>query len=131
MLTSSEYINYDALGLAELVATDQVTPTELLDIALSACENLNPDINAVIRVMEAEARETISRGVPRGSFSGVPYLLKDLTAMYAGVPTTNGSKFFKDNVPDYDTVTVDRLKKSGLIIFGKTNTPELGGNVST
>lgn len=131
MLTSSEYINYDALGLAELVATDQVTPTELLDIALSACENLNPDINAVIRVMETEARETISRGVPRGSFSGVPYLLKDLTAMYAGVPTTNGSKFFKDNVPDYDTVTVDRLKKSGLIIFGKTNTPELGGNVST
>ena len=53
MLTSSEYVNYDALGLAELVATDQVTPTELLDIALSVCENLNPDINAVIRVMEA------------------------------------------------------------------------------
>ncbi len=62
---------------------------------------------------------------------GVPYLLKDLRADYAGVPTTAGSRFFVDNVPDHDSELVRRIKAAGLVVFGKTNTPEFGGNVST
>jgi len=126
-----EYLEHDAIGLADLVKQKAVTPDDLLDVALQACEKINPKINAVVALMEGEARGAIDAGLPDGNFRGVPYLLKDLAAMYAGVPTTLGSRFFKDNIPDFDTVTVKRLKIAGLVIFGKTNTPELGGNVST
>jgi len=126
----AEYLEYDSTGLAALVREGQVSASELLDVALTITEKVNGEVNAVVRLMEDEARATIASGPKDGPFSGVPYLLKDLTAMYAGVPTTQGSVFFRDNVPDYDTVTVRRLRASGLVIFGKTNTPELGGNVA-
>jgi amidase/6-aminohexanoate-cyclic-dimer hydrolase len=129
-MQSSEYVAHDAVGLAKLVRDRQVTPTELLDAALTITEKVNGEVNAVVRLMEGEARTAITDGPKHGPMYGVPYLLKDLTAMYAGVPTTQGSVFFRDNVPDYDTVTVRRLRASGLVIFGKTNTPELGGNVA-
>ena len=125
-----EYLAYDMLGLADLVRSGQVSGSQLLDVALTITEKVNPSVNAVVRLMEAEARQTLHMSDKSAALYGVPYLLKDLTAMYAGVPTTQGSVFFKDFVPDYDTVTVRRLRESGLVIFGKTNTPELGGNVS-
>lgn len=122
----SEYVEHDSVGLAELVDSGQVTPTELLDVALSITESVNGEVNAVVRLMEDEARAAIANGPKDGPMYGVPYLLKDLTAMYAGVPTTQGSVFFRDNVPDYDTVTVRRLRAAGLVIFGKTNTRNSG-----
>jgi Asp-tRNA(Asn)/Glu-tRNA(Gln) amidotransferase A subunit family amidase len=125
-----EYQSHDLLGLAALVKSGEVSGSELLDTALEVTRRVNGDVNAVVRLMEAEARRDLDCANHNSAFYGVPYLLKDLTAMYDGVPTTQGSVFFKDFVPDYDTVTVRRLRDSGLVIFGKTNTPELGGNVS-
>jgi len=125
-----EYQSHDLLGLAALVKSGEVSGGELLDTALDVTQRVNGEVNAVVRLMEAEARRDLDGADRDASLYGVPYLLKDLTAMYAGVPTTQGSVFFKDFVPDYDTVTVRRLRESGLVIFGKTNTPELGGNVS-
>ncbi len=126
-----EYLDHDAVGLAGLVSAGDVSPDELLDVALDAVEAVNPSVNAVVQVFEGRARDAIAAGLTDGPLRGVPYLLKDLTAMLAGVPTTSGSRFFADHVPDYDSTTVARLQAAGLVVFGKTNSPELGGNAST
>ena len=122
----SEYHQFDGLGLAELVKTKQVTPTELLDAAIAHIEAYNPTINAVIYKMYEQARIALHQGVPEGSFQGVPFLLKDLKLMYAGVPTSNGNRLLKNVLASYDSELVKRFKATGAIILGKTNTPELG-----
>ena len=70
-------------------------------------------------------------GVPDGPFEGVPFLLKDLTQSYAGVPTDCGSRFFKGWTRDFDSEMVARWKRAGAVIFAKTNTPEGGSSGST
>lgn len=125
-----EYDQYDATGLAGLVKGGQVTPLELLDEAIARCGKVNPAINAVIRPMFDLARANATHPVD-GPFSGVPFLLKDLIASYAGVEMNSGSRFFKGFVPDQDSEFVRRIKAAGLNIFGKTNTPEFGLTPST
>jgi amidase len=122
----SEYGRYDALGLAELVRAGQVSPAELLDEALARTAQVNPKINAVIHLMEGRAREAIAAGLPAGPFRGVPFLIKDLMTAYAGEPMRCGSRLFKDFVPPEDEELTRRYRAAGLVIFGKTNTPELG-----
>jgi amidase len=122
----AEYGGFDALGLAELVRSGQASPTELLDEALARAAQVNPKINAVIHLMEGRAREAIAAGLPEGPFRGVPFLIKDLMTAYAGEPMRNGSRLFKDFVPPEDEELTRRYKAAGLVIFGKTNTPELG-----
>lgn len=121
-----EYGDYDALGLAALVRTGEVGPAELLDEALARTAAVNPRINAVIHLMEGPAREAIARGLPDGPFRGVPFLLKDLLAACAGEPMRCGSRFLKDFVPGEDEEITRRYRACGLVIFGKTNTPEFG-----
>jgi amidase len=121
-----EYIEHDATALAALVAEGEVTPSELLDCAIARLEAVNPRINAVVRRMFEPARAAIEAGLHPGPFRGVPMLLKDLGAHYAGVPTTSSSRFLRSFVPDEDSEIVARYKRAGLLIFGKTNTPELG-----
>ena len=122
----AEYGRYDALGLSELVREGQVSPAELLDEALSRTAEVNPKINAVIHLMEARAREAIAAGLPEGPFRGVPFLIKDLMTAYAGEPMRCGSRLFKDFVPPADEELTRRYREAGLVIFGKTNTPEFG-----
>jgi amidase len=122
----ADYGRYDALGLAELVRAGQVSPAELLDEALARTAQVNPKINAVIHLMESRAREAIAAGLPDGPFRGVPFLIKDLMTAYAGEPMRNGSRLFRDFVPPEDEELTRRYKAAGLVIFGKTNTPELG-----
>ena len=131
MAAFKEFGNYDAVGLAELVAQKDVTPTELLETAIERVEAVNPQLNAVTATMYDEARKTIDAGPAEGPFKGVPYLLKDLYADYAGFPTTNGSNLYDSVIPDHNTTMVDRLVGSGLVVFGKTNTPEFGLTVTT
>lgn len=120
----SEYDQYDALGLAGLVRNKEVSARELLDEAIRRREAVNPSINAIIHNMDELAYQAIDTGLPEGPFHGVPFLLKDLLAAYKGVPMTNGSRAFRDFIPDYDSEMVKRFKQSGLVIFGKTNCPE-------
>jgi amidase len=122
----NEYALYDALGLAGLVRCGEISPGELLDEALARTAALNPKINAVIHLMEGPARAAIAAGLPDGPFRGVPFLLKDLIMAYAGEPMRNGSRLFRNFVPPQDEELVARHKAAGLVIFGKTNTPELG-----
>ncbi len=116
----------DATAQADLVRTKQVKPIELVDAAIERIERLNPTLNAVVTPMYDEARKTASGPLPDGPFSGVPFLLKDLLAEYAGVRLTEGSAFLGAYVSDHDTELVARYKRAGLIVLGKTNTPEFG-----
>ena len=122
----SEYAEHDALGLAQLVHRGEASPVELLDEALARTAALNPRINAVIHLMESRARAAIAAGLPNGPFRGVPFLIKDLVMAYGGEPMRSGSRLFLDYVPPRDEELVARHKAAGLVIFGKTNTPELG-----
>jgi amidase len=122
----AEYEHYDALGLADLVRRRQVTAEELLEAAMARVEARNPQVNAVVMKLYDHGRQAIAAGLPDGPLTGVPFLLKDLSAALAGVPTTRACKFFADAVPAEDSEQVKRLKRSGLVIFGKTNTCELG-----
>ncbi|MCP4753893.1 MAG: amidase [Proteobacteria bacterium] len=131
MTTLSEYESYDALGLAELVRKGETSAAELLETAIELAEARNPRLNAIVCKMYDLARESIEKGLPDGPLKGVPFLLKDLGAYYKGVPTTGGSQLFADFVPEYDDELVTRYKKAGLVVFGKTNTPELGLTVTT
>lgn len=121
-----EYENYDGLGLAELVKKKKVTPQELMAEAMKRIEERNPKLNAVICTAPEKAREDLDAGLPRGPFHGVPFLLKDLLAAWKGVPLTNGSRAYRNYIPDFDSELVSRFKKAGLLILGKTSTPEFG-----
>ncbi|MEX0785502.1 MAG: amidase [Dehalococcoidia bacterium] len=116
----------DATAQAALVRKREVTPLELLDAAVARIERLNPQLNAVVTPMFDQARRAASVPLPDGPFTGVPFLLKDLTAAYAGVPMTSGSLAMKDFVPLADSELVARHKRAGFVIAGKTNTPEFG-----
>ena len=121
-----EYGEFDALGLAELVRQGRVSPAELLDEALARTAAVNPKINAIIHLMEGRARAAIAAGLPEGPFRGVPFLVKDLMTAVEGEPMSRGSRLFRDYVPAEDEELTRRYRRAGLVIFGKTNTPELG-----
>jgi amidase len=116
----------DATAQAELVRGEEVQAIELVEAAIERIERLNPTLNAVVTPMFDQARVTATGKLPDGPFAGVPFVLKDLLASYAGVRMTAGSTLLRDFVPDHDSELVARLKRAGLIILGKTNTPEFG-----
>jgi len=121
----SEYLNQDAVGLAKLVAQRDVTPADLLDAALARQAKVNPTLNAVVQTFDHKARAAIADGLPEGPLSGVPFLLKDVTTQLKDVVTTGGSRVF--NAPaTADSGLVAAYKRAGLVIYGKSNTPEFG-----
>ncbi len=126
MATFPEYGDYDGLGLAALVRRKKITPGELVEAAIERIEKLNPHLNAVIHTMYDQARERARNMIEEGPFAGVPFLLKDLLAAFAGEPMACGSRFLKGWRPSDHTEMVRRFLKAGVIVLGKTNTPELG-----
>jgi amidase len=124
-MTDDEYLSHDATGLSALVRSGEVTATELLDLALRRIEALNPKLNAVVRLMEEDARRDAHRE-SAGPFAGVPFLAKDLASNYAGHPTSSGSRLLADYVVQKDSELATRVKATGAIVAGKTNTPEWG-----
>ena len=127
----SAYTEYDALGLAALVHKGEVTPVELVEEAIARVEALNPLLNAVIHKMYEQARTKAAAmraagALPTAPFAGVPFLMKDLVSEYAGEPMRRGSRFFQGYISSHDTEIVQRYKAAGLLVLGKTNTPEFG-----
>ncbi len=117
---------HDATALAELVRTGEASPRELVDAAIARIEAGNDVLNAVVTPMYEAARLRADGPLPDGPFRGVPFLLKDLGPAYAGVRFTGGSAFLRDFVPTEHGELVNRLERAGLVIVGKTNTPEFG-----
>lgn len=123
-MTFKEYCQYDGLGLAELIRTKQVSSHEVLEAAIARAESLNPKINAIVSPEYERSRNY--NFVADGAFAGVPFLIKDLSAAQAGVINSFGSKFCADFTLEHDSGLVQRFKKAGLVIFGRTNSCEFG-----
>ncbi len=123
-----ELSSMDATAMAELVSSGGASPLELVDAAIERAEQVNGELNAIIHPLYEEAREAARGPLPDGPFKGVPFLLKDLGAAYAGQPLHMGMQLLKD--ADFkapvDTYLAQRFSEAGLITIGKTNTPELG-----
>ncbi len=122
----TDYDRHDATALAELVRSKEVHPRELLEAAIRRLERVNSRINAVVYEAIEQARADADRDLREGPFAGVPFLIKDLGAAYAGLPFTQSSRARQGYVPAADDDIVSRFRNAGLIIFGKTNTPEYG-----
>ena len=119
----------DATAQAELVASGDVSALDLTDAAIERIEQLDGPINAVILRWFDHAREIAAGAdLPEGPFRGVPFLLKDLWAPYAGQPMTNGNVALRDAMPisPVDSTLVSRFRAAGLVTLGRTNSPELG-----
>ena len=120
-----EFVSYDGMGQAELVYNGEVSSLELVEAAIKRIERLNPALNAVVHKLYDEGRAVAQGDLPDGPFKGVPYLIKDLADL-EGAPLTLGSKLFEHNIADSDVGSVVSAKNAGLVIIGKTNTPEFG-----
>ena len=121
----SEYISYDALGLAELVRKKKVSASELVNAALARADALNSELNAIVvrrdEAVRAEAGQDLE-----GPFAGVPFLVKDMDGVLADEPNTSSSRSLVDWRPSTDSELFARYKDAGLLVIGKTNTPEFG-----
>lgn len=118
-----DYGLYDATGLAELVRNKQVSAAELLEAAIARANVVEPSLNAIVRRLEAMGRSAAASPLS-GPFAGVPFLVKDIAQDIDGVPTMAGSAALKNAVVQGDSEFVRRSRAAGLVIFGKTATPE-------
>jgi amidase len=128
---AADYTQYDGLGLAELIATGQISPLELLHAVRRRVDALNPKLNAFCQLFYEKAEALIHAGVPAGPFLGVPFALKDLGLYLSGTVTSGGSRIWSSDVASFDSTLSERYRQAGLVIFGKTNSPELGLTVTT
>ncbi|SEQ19369.1 amidase [Solimonas aquatica] len=130
MIGQDEYQQYDGLGLAQLVARGEVSPAELLDAALARAEAVNPKLNAIVIAMHEIARERAQEKL-QGPFAGLPFLLKDIRQEYAGVSATLGCRGLRKARAERHAEMTQRWLKAGVVIFGRTNTPEFGSKAIT
>ena len=129
----SNIVAMDAVALADAIRTKRIACVEVMDAYLDHIDRFNPTVNAIVSLQnrgdltdQAKARDVqLARGEYLGPLHGFPHAVKDLAAT-KGIRTTQGSRIFKDFVPAADTIMVDRLKRAGAIIIGKTNVPEFG-----
>src|SRR5262245_47231670 len=131
MTRPSDIVMMDALALSRAIQSRNVSCIEVMDAYLDHIDRLNPRVNAIVSlqdrgelIRQARARDDeLARGQSCGWMHGFPHAVKDLTAT-KGIRTTQGSRIFKDFIPAADAIMVERLRRAGAIIIGKTNTPE-------
>jgi amidase len=126
-----------AVELAARLARKQVSAREVMSAHLARIEQINPTVNAIVTLVAdqalagaAKADEAIAHGQPIGVLHGLPVAHKDLVDT-AGIRTTFGSPFYRENVPTRDALIVTRMRAAGAITIGKTNTPEFGAGSQT
>src|SRR3954466_3991363 len=125
-MTPEEYLTHDATALADLVAAKEVTAAELLSLARARRDAVNPTLNAVVADLGDVADARAADPDLSGPFAGVPFLVKDLAQEYAGFPTSSGSRALAHDVATEHALVTRRFLEAGLVILGKTNTPEFG-----
>jgi amidase len=123
----------DATELAELVRSGAASPVELVEDAIERIQRLDPAINAVIHERFEAARTEAAGTIPDGPFRGVPFLVKDLGCEIAGEPNAMGNQALATaGVPaTHDSFLYEAIRGAGLVTLGRTNTPELGGTITT
>lgn len=126
MLTFDQYRQFDALALTQLIRQGETNSAELLEIAIARLDAVNPKINAVVEPLYAFGRSAARENHAARPFAGIPFLLKDLALELAGTAMRSGSKGYNAYVSPDDSEAGKRIKKAGLVVFGKTSTPEFG-----
>jgi amidase len=126
-----EYARYDAVGLAEIVRSGAVSPTEVIEAAIAAVERLNPRLNAVVLTDFEWARATAGKVDRPAPLAGLPFLVKDVDVFVAEWPTTYSSRFFANAALRPDSEIVRRWRAAGLVFLGKSNTPEFAADFAT
>lgn len=121
-----EYIRYDVHELASLIKNRQISAQEALDCAIARAEEVNPAINAIVTHCFSFAQDCLASMRGDEPYYGVPLLVKDLGHAIKGVRSTEGSRFFCNNIAPANSDLVNQLIALGFVPFAKTNTPELG-----
>jgi Asp-tRNA(Asn)/Glu-tRNA(Gln) amidotransferase A subunit family amidase len=136
-MMDSELCFAPATELRKKIAAKEVSIVELTEMFYRRIEEFNPKLNAYLALCPdqaltnaQQAQEAVQRGESLGPLHGIPISIKDLE-LTRGIPTTLGSAVFRDRVPDFDSVVVERVRRAGAIILGKTNTPEFGQSGTT
>jgi amidase len=132
-MNTMDIVALDADSLSEAIRTRQVSCREVMCAYLERIDRLNPVYNAIVSLQpqesllaQADERDAqLARGEWLGWMHGMPQAVKDL-ASTAGIPTTYGSPLYRDQLGAQDALIVERVKRAGAIIIGKTNTPEFG-----
>ncbi len=119
-----EYVDLDAIGVAQLISTRQVSAYEILESAIEQIETINPKINAVICEFYDLARKQLDEANKNALLYGSVILLKDSLHDFENTCSTMGSRLLKNNVAKTTSTFVKRLMDAGCIIIGKTNVPE-------
>jgi amidase len=134
---TDELLYLSAIELAARIRSKQVSAREVMAAHLTQIERVNPKVNAIVTLVgeramadAVRADELLARGGPLGVLHGLPIAHKDLVDT-AGIRTTRGSPFYRDNVPTRDALIVTRIRGAGAVTVGKTNTPELGAGSQT
>ncbi len=133
MKLRSEIVMMDAAALSSAINSRQISCGEVMTAYLDHIDAINPVVNAIVSlrpraelIEDARRRDAeLSRGECAGPMHGFPHAIKDLEAT-AGIRTTMGSPILKDFIPRSDSILVERIKRAGAIIIGKTNVPEFG-----
>jgi amidase len=126
-----EYRRHDATALGRLVAKGEVGAKEVLETAIARAEEVNPTINAIVHKQYEQARRAAAAGPGDGPLKGVPFLIKDLGFYETGEPATFGSSLFAGFVADHDSAYVRRCKAAGLVVMGRSSSPEFGLSPNT
>lgn len=120
----SDYADLDAIGLSAAIKRGDVSASEVTETAIAVSQRLNPEINAVVMTNHDNARKTAAGELPESPIAGSPFLLKDVNQFSHDMPTTFSCRFFEDAKPKPDSELVARWRQAGLVVLGKTNTPE-------
>ncbi|KOG89958.1 amidase [Streptomyces varsoviensis] len=123
----AEYVRFDAVGLAELVASGEVSPAELEDVAREAAQAVDPRLNAIVETWPTDDEPTPGSA----PLAGVPFLIKDLGVTMAGRRLELGSRLAVGHVAGEDSFLMRRLRRAGLVTFGRTTTPEMAYSITT
>src|SRR5436189_5855050 len=130
--TASSVCFLSTVEMARLIRTKKLSAREALAAHLKQIERVNPKVNAIVTLVAelaaadaAKADEMQARKETLGPLHGLPVAHKDLLET-RGIRTTFGSPLYKDYIPTEDDLLVERVRRAGAIIIGKTNTPEFG-----
>ena len=120
------------MRLKELIAKRELSCMEVVRSHLDRIATLNPGLNAIVSVDESRALsdaraidQAIAEGKQPGLLAGVPMTVKDLYEV-AGIPSTSGTRGRTGFIPSVDATVVERLRRAGAIVIGKSNVPEFG-----
>ncbi|MBP1948265.1 amidase [Virgibacillus litoralis] len=120
------YLAMDATEMAQQIKASKVNPSELMELSFQQLEKVNSTLNAVVHNRKERVREEVNSFSADRPFSGVPFLLKNLSQSLKGEPITSGSKLLRSAISEYDSNFVKRLRDSGVLFMGHTNAPEFG-----